>query len=103
MNHTPTLTNALYTCPACTFRAVATTTGLIVTVPGDDTAAHLAAIQQQRDVSRAEAARIMDRLRELYGSHAAFGAVPAGTGGRGPLDPHGARRPQHRQHGAALH
>ena len=78
MNHAPTCINNLYTCPACAFRAVATTTGLFVTVPGDDTQAHLAAIQQQRDVSRAEAARIMDRLRRLYGDRAAFGGQPLG-------------------------
>jgi hypothetical protein len=78
MIHTPTLTNALYTCPACSFRAVATSAGLFVTVDGDDKAAHLATIVQQRDASRAEAARIMDRLREQYGSHATFGGQPLG-------------------------
>lgn len=66
MTHTPTATDALYTCPACSFRCVVTPRGIIVTEHSADDAAHLAAIEQAAAQRRAWAERVVGRLGHHY-------------------------------------
>jgi hypothetical protein len=71
--HTPTADNQIYTCPHCTFRAVQTTHGVITLDPGDDRAAHLAAIAQQAELRQGWVNRTTLRL---YDQHIVRAVVP---------------------------
>lgn len=58
----------LYTCPACAWRAVQTTRGLVVTAYGDAQASHHAGYAPSADERRAWVEQIVTRLRALHGA-----------------------------------
>ena len=62
MTHSPTATNQVYTCAACSFRAVQTTRGLFVLDPGDDKQ-HLDAITAQQAAAREWVTAVVTRIR----------------------------------------
>lgn len=68
MNHLSLRDGDLYTCPACEWRAVQTTRGLIVTAHGDEHASHHAGIAPSAAERRAWVERIVTRLRRLHGA-----------------------------------
>lgn len=65
MNHIPMLSNAIYTCDQCTFRAVQTSRGPYVLNNGAGRDLHLAAIVETQAEQRAHVARVLNRLRGI--------------------------------------
>lgn len=63
MNHIPILSNAIYTCDHCTFRAVQTSRGPYVLNNGAGRDLHLAAIVETQAEQQAWVARRLARLR----------------------------------------
>lgn len=62
-NHIPTLSNMIYTCNQCTFRAIQTTRGPYVLNNGAGRDLHLSAIVAQQAEQREWIARRLARLR----------------------------------------
>lgn len=72
MTHTPTADNQIYTCPACTFRAVQTTKGVVTLDAGDGRQLHLAAIERATLLRRVYLVHVVRRLRDHHEAGATF-------------------------------